>query len=180
MSIQSKCLHLLVGTSKSGKSYLLRYMLRSMLSARLFKFGLVFTATKFNGGYDWLPDKYVYVDFDMDVLLAYMNFLVRIKIPPSFIVFDDIISSLPLGTRLWSQFMATFRHYNITLFISTQYVNMADALMRSQTDYAYLFQMHSDAQFKSTYATFGTMLVGWVWCCIGCSSRSIYCSSAIC
>jgi hypothetical protein len=99
----------------------------------------------------------------MDVLLAYMSFLVRIKksgkeIPPSFIVFDDIISSLPLGTRLWSQFMATFRHYNITLFISTQYVNMADALMRSQTDYAYLFQMHSDAQFKSTYSTFGTML----------------------
>ena len=34
---------------------------------------------------------------------------------------------------------------------------MADPLIRSQTEFAYLFQMHSDAQFESTFKTFGTL-----------------------
>ena len=57
---------MLIGTRKSGKSYALRHMLTDMLLRRQLKFGLVFTSTKFNGAYNWLPDKYVFDEFDKE------------------------------------------------------------------------------------------------------------------
>jgi hypothetical protein len=159
----TKTIYNLIGTSKSGKSYLLEHILKTLLASKQLKFGIVFTATKFNAGYSFLPDKYVYPDFDMDTLQDWLRFLVRIKksgkdIPPSFIVFDDIIASIPQATKPWTQFLTTFRHFNITLFFTTQYPNMATPLLRSQTEYAYLFQITNDKQCRATYEAFGTLL----------------------
>jgi len=91
------------------------------------------------------------------------GFLVRIKksgkeIPPSFLVFDDIISDIPQRTKTWERFIGTFRHYNLTLFFTSQYPNMIECKLRSQTEFAYLFQMHNKAQFESSYDAFGQLL----------------------
>jgi len=99
----------------------------------------------------------------MEVLTNWLKFLMRIKksgkeIPPSFIVFDDIIDSLPQSTWEWRQFISTFRHFKITLFFTTQFPMQIATLLRSQTEYAYLFQMHNDAQFISSYKSFGGLL----------------------
>lgn len=163
MTFATRTIHTLVGTSKTGKSYLLKHILSNMLERKEFKFGLVFTATKFTDSYSWLPDERVYANFDMDAFQLWLRFLVKIKkargdIPPSFLVFDDIISQLPLGSKEWAQFIATFRHFNITIFITTQFPNMIDPLLRSQTEYAYLFTMTNDPQFRSSYLAFGGLL----------------------
>src|SRR6185437_2828058 len=79
MSFKKNTIHTLCCTSKSGKSYLLRHMLSTMLRSGELKFGLVFTATKFTGAYNWLPDKYVYANFDMEVLAGWLAWLAKEK-----------------------------------------------------------------------------------------------------
>ena len=167
MSFKKNTIHTLCGTSKSGKSYLLRHMLSTMLRSGELKFGLVFTATKFTGAYNWLPDKYVYANFDMEVLAGWLAWLAKEKkkadasgkeLPHSFIVFDDIVDSLPLKTPAWKHFITKFRHWNITVFFTLQYPNLIDPVTRSQTEYAWIFAQHNDKQFRSTYDWVGGLL----------------------
>ena len=162
MSIPSTCLHMFVGSSESGKSFLLRSFLTSLLLARKVKFGIVFTTTKFNSGYDWLPDRFVYTEFSQEVLHEYLRILVAIKqqhgqLPPSFIVLDDIINSINQSAKWWNEFLATYRHYNITLFVTTQHVNRAMPLLREQASYAYIFRLHTIKAIQATYDSYGQL-----------------------
>ena len=83
-----------LGKPKQGKSYALRHiLLKNTIDKKLFKYGLVFTKTKFNGGYDYLPDEYVYEDYNPEILQQYLDGLKELdekNLQPSFIVFDDI------------------------------------------------------------------------------------------
>src|SRR5665647_1741204 len=111
-----KALHMYIGTSKSGKSYLMRHMLTSMLRKKQPKFGIVFTSSKHNGGYDWLRDQYVYAQFAMLRLKKYLEFLKKKRaegktIPDNFSVLDDIIDSIPQKTGVWQEFITAYRHY---------------------------------------------------------------------
>lgn len=157
-----KALHMFIGTSKSGKSFLMRYMLTSMLKRKQLKFGIVFTSSKHNGGYDWLPDKYVYAHFSMERLHKYLNFLKAKraegkKIPDNFIVLDDIINSIPQKSGVWQEFICTYRHYNITLLVTTQFITKCDPTLREQADFAYIFQLYTDAAVRAAYESYGQL-----------------------
>ena len=83
-----------LGKPKKGKSWALRWaVLKNTIDKKIFKYGIVFTRTKFNGDYDWLPDEYVYEDYDPMVLQQYLDGLKQLseeELEPSFIIFDDI------------------------------------------------------------------------------------------
>jgi hypothetical protein len=141
----------------------MQHILSGMLTRKELKFGIVFSGTKFNGAYEWLPDKRVYGEFDMDVLQKYLQFLVKIKnsgkpIPSNFIVLDDIISSINQKSKQWKSFIAAFRHYNVTLFVTTQHVNQCEPLLREQADYAYIFELHTKASIEASHKSYGNLL----------------------
>ena len=97
-------LMIMVGKSKKGKSYFLRYLLTDRLSSGKLKWGLVFTKTKFNGDYKFLPDKRVTQGYNENTLLKYVDNLKNIKedngtIEPNFIVFDDLVGVLANSTN---------------------------------------------------------------------------------
>ena len=151
-----------IGTSLSGKSYTLRYLLSEMLLKRKLKFGIVFTTTKHNDGYNWLPDDYVYGSFTKARLESYINWLKKIKkekgsIPENFIVLDDCINSLPQGEKWWNEFLSTYRHFNITLFVTTQHINRCQPLFREQASFAYIFQLHTLGSIKACYESYGQL-----------------------
>src|SRR6185312_16833827 len=101
------------GTSKSGKSWLIKYLLKTWCQQKKFQAGLVFTGTKFNGDYtSFLPNEYVLDGFNQKVLLKFMDTLKKLDkrtqeqidngapcmIPHTFVVFDDILSEMNLQT----------------------------------------------------------------------------------
>ena len=101
--LELPCLIICIGSSKSGKSHLIKSLIfdHSINHDNGFKFGLVFTKTKFNQNYDFLPDDYVIENFDMKILTKFLNKLVdtyknntkkKKPIPYFFIIFDDICS----------------------------------------------------------------------------------------
>jgi hypothetical protein len=156
-------LFVLVGKSGKGKSYFVRYLLTDRLSRGIWKFGLVFTRTKFNDDYSFLPDKRVLEGYDENILRKYINNLRSIrkekgKIEPNFIVFDDLQGILNNSTNYFNNFLSTFRHTNTNILVCNQYLagkNAVSTLAREQTNYAILFQSRTRRTLENLYESYG-------------------------
>ena len=82
-----------IAKPRSGKTFAIRWMiLKNTIDKRHFKYGIVFTRTgKWNKDWDFIPDKYVYEDYDPEVLQSYLDGIKKQEtMVPSFIAFDDI------------------------------------------------------------------------------------------
>jgi hypothetical protein len=93
-------IYLFIGKPASGKSYALKSLMFDFQKAKYFKFILAFVRTKFNHGYDWLPDEYVDDKYSDQKLLTHIEKLRAYRkksgkeCPPNALIFDDL-----LGTR---------------------------------------------------------------------------------
>lgn len=147
------------GRSEQGKSYLVRYLLSGACERKSFKFGLVFCLTKFNNAYNFLPDNSVVAGYDEGCLKRYMNKLKNHhekngECPPNFIIFDDILGSLK-NSDLFKEFISTYRHYNTTVFIVTQYLKYISTLGREQISYLFCFSLNTNNSMESLYDCIG-------------------------
>lgn len=158
---------LCIGSSKSGKSHLIKNLIydNTIDKEDGFKFGLVFTKTKFTGSYNFLPDDYVIENFDIKILNHYLDLIVesyqkrknkKHGIPHSFIIFDDICSLLPQKDKEFQNILSTSRHYNVTLIFSVQYIHQASTLVREQSDYMYVFHQEKKKSIDALYEIIGS------------------------
>lgn len=156
---------ILVGKSFRGKSHLLRYLITDrMLSGKL-KFGLVFTGTRYNSDYDFLPSDKIFEGYNEDVLKKYVDNLKAIKkqkgeVPPNFIIFDDLVGMLNNQTDFFMNFITTARHLNTNIFICVQYLTGKKAIsttMRAQTTHAIMFKPRMKNTIENLYNSFGGM-----------------------
>jgi len=170
--IKPPCLIVVAGKSKRGKSYLIKYMITMLCLNKKFKFGLVFCKTKFNCGYDFIEDNKVIEGYKEDILKNYLQALqkygedhpltakqraynIKTNIPPSFIVFDDIIGQMDLNAGFMSEFITTYRHYNITLIVATQYLHKVPVLFREQADICVMFYQNTKKSIDACYENYG-------------------------
>jgi hypothetical protein len=175
LKFETNCGYLGAGSSKCGKSYLFRYIICEGILDGKYSSGIVFTTTKFNADYtQFLPTYMVIEGFNMDMIDAMLE-AIKVKYkdvfekcekegksPPkgaidgTFIVLDDILSLINQHDPRFQSFLATYRHYNISLFCTTQYIYMATPLLRQQMDYAFMFNHDQMRSLESLYETFGT------------------------
>ena len=157
-------LFVLVGKSFRGKSYLMRYILTDWLNREKVAFGLVFCKTTFNNDFtSFLPKDKVIEGYDEKILQRYVENIKNIikengSIPHSFLIFDDLTGVLNNGTDWFNNFIATFRHYNISIFISAQYLTGKKAIstiMREQTNYCIMFQSRTRRTLENLYESYG-------------------------
>lgn len=170
--IKTPCMIVIAGKSKRGKSYLIKYIITMLGIQKKFKFGLVFVKTKFNGGYDYFDSNKVIEGYNERLLRNYLNTLkeygeknpvtpeqklrgVRTNIPPSLIVFDDIIGNVDLNSGIMSQFLTTYRHYNITVICAVQYIFKIPPVFREQVDIAVMFEQSTEKSIKALYESYG-------------------------
>lgn len=155
---------LFVAKSKSGKTHLVRYLLTYYcVHDRFFNFGLVLTGSPYNHEYDFLPSKYVR-QFNGELLDAYIAHLRQKKddsrgqpLPPSFLVLDDCLGLIQ-KTGAWQNLVSTFRHLNITIFITTQYLKASEVsgtFIREQTGVLFAFRTSNVHTIKALYDYFG-------------------------
>src|ERR1700678_4112711 len=95
MNIQIPSIIILAGKPKSGKSYLIKYYMYE--HRNVFDFGIVFTKTKFDDGYNYISSKFIHPDYDESIIISLMKIqedLVKKGIKKNaFIIFDDCLSS---------------------------------------------------------------------------------------
>ena len=154
-------LFIFIGRSGRGKSHLVKYILTDRLSRNKWNFGLVFTQSKYNRDFDFLPDDKV-IPYDEEVLKKYVNNLKRIKekngkVPESFIVMDDLQGMLNNQTNFMINFLSTYRHINVNLLICVQYLGSRNAIspqVREQVSHAIIFQSRTKRTLDNLYESF--------------------------
>ena len=152
---------LFVGAKASGKSFLIRYICRAY--AAQFAYIIVFAPTALNGFYDFLPDKYVYDDYDPEVMNAVIikqeSFKRARKNVHVLCIFDDIIGSDTIDfekrkANELSKIWAANRHWNISAIVVTQSLKRVPRLLRDNVDFACIFRVMREA-YAGLYETFG-------------------------
>lgn len=152
-----------LGKPKQGKSWALRWaILRETVDKKNFKHGLVFTRTKFNGQYDYLPDDYVYEDYSAEILQQYLDGLKKMEqkdIEPSFILFDDIQGLLSNSDPSLTQLVSNHRHFKISVFFCFQYIygRGSTPVLRECTTMAFLFNSKGKRTLEALYENFGQL-----------------------
>ena len=144
-------IYLIVGKPGSGKTHCLKSIMLDYARQKHFKFGICFTQNTMTSDLDFLPKKAIDDDFSDQKLEAYMKRLMTVRennksqaLPPSFIIFEDMIGSnkLNLYSNTMNKFLILHRHLNISVFFLSQYLggkSGSSTLLREVTNYAVLF-----------------------------------------
>jgi hypothetical protein len=151
------------GRQGSGKSHFIRYLMyENYVSPEKFDYGVVFCNTSWEqSSFDYLPEKYVYENYNETVLLNLMklqkdNLAKNIK-TSAFVIFDDCLDDEDQWTSKSLKKLTTqCRHYNISVIVSTQYPNLVPPRMRSNSMYSIFFNIGSGvAELEAIYRAYG-------------------------
>ena len=152
-----------IAKPRMGKSNAVRYwLLKNFIDKKIFKFCIVFTRTKFNNEYDFVPDKHIYTEYDPDILKKYMNGLEKLKkktgkCPPNAVIIDDQQGLLNRNDSVLTNFIASHRHYNTSIFFNFQYLFGASPLLRECATYALMFRSAGHRTINGLFENFGML-----------------------
>ena len=153
-----------IARAGSGKSVLLRSVMKSAAEQGVYKHIICFTQTGtcLNNEYDWLPSHAVRECTDVEQIFAIFNKLKSWKkqnpskeIQPWALILEDIAgqaSSKLVYDPRWQHIVSTFRHYRCSIFMNVQYWSAISPHMRSAIDYLAVFRTRSKAACKGLYA----------------------------
>jgi hypothetical protein len=72
--IEKPSVLLFVGKPSKGKSNAIKwFILKHSVDIKMYNFGIVFTRTKFNEDYDYIDNRFVYGNYDQNILAQYLN-----------------------------------------------------------------------------------------------------------
>ena len=152
---------LLQGKGGRGKSNALRYFLISNIVNGIFEYGIVFTGSKMNDDFNFLPDNFVFEGFDTDTLESYIEFLEeqkkdKGKVPINFVVFDDLVNLLNTHDNFLNNFITKVRHYNTRIMIAVQHLNQgASTVTKEMTTNALMYKTTSFNTLRALWENFG-------------------------
>ena len=151
---------LLCGAKHSGKSQLIKYTCRAY--AQTFAAITVFCPSALSGFYDFLPQKYVYPDYNVDVMNGIIArqeaYKAAKKNVDHLVIFDDCVGSEAIAwekrTSELSRMWISQRHWNISIIVVTQSLKRIPRVLRDNVDYACIFRVMREA-YDGLYETFG-------------------------
>ncbi|MDR3550793.1 MAG: hypothetical protein P4L31_05225, partial [Candidatus Babeliales bacterium] len=160
----------LIGTQKSGKSHMTKYIIYSYCNLGYFTGGgLVFSPTKFNGDYNFMPDKAVIDHYDENILQRHIGNLRRLtaegkkihgekwKLKPNFVILDDC-QDLLRQSAFFNNWISTYRHTSTSVFIISQMLASRatiSTLLRNSTTFAMMWPSISKNNIDAMYAAYG-------------------------
>ena len=145
---------LFAGSPGMGKSHLIRYLIYKFCKSGKFNYGIVFCPTAFNGAFDFISDKYV-GNYNEELLKKFMNYQEQSK-KPAFIIFDDCLGSITNinNNNTLTKLFTCYRHFNITVLFSTQYIYKVPPVLRECSTYCFIFKQFNKRSISALYETF--------------------------
>jgi hypothetical protein len=147
------------GKPKSGKSHLIKCVLHKI--RKLYPYGLVFTKTSFTQGYDFVPKQFIHTKYN-PVALENLLTIQRsnrtaegASIHNALILFDDCLDGAAFKSQLFTDLCTQYRHYGISLIISTQYIYKIPPTLRETAKYAAIFRQSAYKTIEACYESFG-------------------------
>lgn len=150
---------ILLGKPASGKSHLLKYLLlldHPDYNDDPIKYAIVFTNTKFNRAWTELfPADYVHPQYDPNVLQALMDIQAENSQNRVAVVFDDCLDQKAFASQLFLNLATQYRHFNINLYISTQYLYRVPTFVRECASRVAIFRLTTERSLKAAFESFG-------------------------
>lgn len=160
-------LFVFVGKSDRGKTHFLKWLVQYQMNREInpIRFGIVFVRTIFKHSYDFVPKAQIYEGYDEEVLRKYVENLQEIfeeqgYVDPNFLILDDQVGILNNRTAWFTNFIGTFRHLNINLFIAVQYLTgtrSVSPIMREQTNFAIMFNSKTHRTLNNLWENYGQL-----------------------
>lgn len=164
MSIDIKypCIASFISRPGGGKSTTIRYLAKKALDNNEINYIIVICNEAYEPIYKkWIPNNYIYPYYSK--LLIKRIMARQVKYDKSgdpkklLLILDDVAGfSNEFETPLFESLFSIHRHYNISLFISFQYIKMvhSPALRTSQTC-GFIYKLEDKAEFEGAYESFG-------------------------
>ena len=151
--------YLLVGKTNTGKTTFLKALLTNL--GRQFDLIVGFSKTKFKGSINYCPPQFQFDDWNEDKiekLMNWMQHLVKYNIKVA-IILDDMIGDIKVhNNRVFDKLATRCRHYNITLFIVSQYLLKLSPPLRSNANYLICTRMTREDEIKCLWKEFGSSM----------------------
>lgn len=174
-------LFLFIGRGKSGKSFCIEHVVKSLWRAGRFKFGIVFSPTVFTktGGayYKWITQESGSVghlvkgsptninDGGKLKFSAYLAFIERLteennKVAvPNFIIIDDNAGRINYMDEDFVNYVSVARHFGGSIFLGTQDIHKVPPMCRRQADYVFCWGNNSLLNIKAIEDDFSANLM---------------------
>lgn len=150
---------LFAGKTKSGKTYLMRHIMKLLCKDKLFHWGIVICPTAHvSGDYDWLPERARHSMFSEELIRSMINIQSKNGKVPCFLILDDCIGKAKWNSDIMKELITTARHYNISVLLCLQYVNALPATWREQITYSFIFRQTTDRAIKAAHDSYGQEL----------------------
>lgn len=163
MDIKLPAMIVINGVCGSGKTTCIRYIMKQNKSK--FDYGIVFSHTAFDGGFEYIPKKFIHTTYNPEKLTNLMLLQKKAveqykkgqikKMPESFVIFDDMLDKACFSSELIKQLATQFRHFHITPIISTQYSKFISPALRDNCSDIIIFKCNGEASFKSLHESYG-------------------------
>ena len=156
-------IYLFIGKPESGKSHLIKSLVYDFQKAGYFKFIQAYVRTKFNHGYDYLPDEYVDDKYSDEKLLTHIEKLRAYRAksgkecPPNAVILDDLLGSVDFYGDDLQNWLCSYRHTNTSIFITAQYLmsKSTSTALREMVSYAFLYNTKFKNSLKGYFESFG-------------------------
>lgn len=152
-------LSILLGKPHSGKSHLIKYLVREICNSTPIQMVLLFSKSSGTPQYNYIPSQWQYDGFDIDKLnqvyrmqrALQMNGFKPLSI---LLIFDDCIDKRN-GGGLFLDVINNHRHLNLTIIYSLQFLSgNISTNFREVVNRAFLFRQDSETAIKSSRASF--------------------------
>lgn len=104
--------HVLVGPARSGKTHMLRFLMKQYAKQNYFNTGIAFGSLP---DFDFMPNKDIKPKLTDEILTEHFNDMGE-NPKPNFIIIDSQLDSY----KNWHSLLARYRHTNTTIFLETQ------------------------------------------------------------
>lgn len=159
--MKTPCILLCVGFCGGGKTVAITYTIKTL---KAFDFVVVLSSTaEFNGDYDFLKQmpgvsSRIYNASNCnDMFKKIMSIQEESKKKGDMkrvcIVCDDVMGVLS-NSKVFAKLASTYRHFNISIFITTQFVNNSTTYIRELANYVFVFDQRTDQSRKAIHQSY--------------------------
>ena len=142
-------INLYIGKPKSGKSYTIKSMMLSLCQRGYFDSIYVFSNID-NDDYNYLPKSCFFRGYNKNMLSKILKYQDENKNNKCALIFDDLLGSIK-DDDLLTHIITTFRHYNLSLFFTAQYLKKIPTVLRNCLNYCYIFNALTKTALTSLY-----------------------------
>ncbi len=155
--IKTPCILLAVGHCGSGKTVAMEYTIKTL---KAFDFIVIISNTAlFNNSYDFLKDMginhRIYNGSNCDKIFKTIMKIQEFSKDRKRVCIcaDDILGSLT-NSKTFLKLASTYRHFNISLFLTSQYVSAQTTIIRELANYCFIFESRTDSSRKAIYQSY--------------------------